>query len=125
MEPTPHLKYSRFPDTVSRLWKIFELWAQVRLRTSVTVNRTHGLRISNREQALERSDLKPETRNLETLKPAPQAPVFVVIVSKPCPCGPVSRMRKRIEKARPTKPSIEKIHIPRAYPPGFAKPALA
>jgi len=47
----------------------------------------------------------------------------VEIVSSPWPWGPVSRIRSRMAKVRPTNPNTEKIHIPRAYPPTFCKPA--
>jgi len=49
----------------------------------------------------------------------------VVIVSSPCPCGPVSRIRNRMAKVSPTKPRIEKIHMPSPYPPGLSSPAWA
>ena len=38
--------------------------------------------------------------------------VAVVIVSRPCAWGPVSRRRRSQEKRRPAKPSTENIHIP-------------
>src|SRR5260370_30811369 len=47
--------------------------------------------------------------NPESSHPALRA---VVIVSSPCPCGPVSRIRRRIANAIPTNPSTENIHIP-------------
>src|SRR5271156_3492604 len=53
--------------------------------------------------------------------PAPYA--LAVIVSSPCPFGPVSRTLNRMAKPRPTNPKTEKIHIPNPYPPGLSNPA--
>src|SRR6266436_7238848 len=47
------------------------------------------------------------------------APLAVVIVSNPCPCGPNSRCRSRNENSTPKSPKTEKIHIPSRYPAGL------
>ena len=58
---------------------------------------------------------KTQNRQLVPLSKRIYAAAFaVVMVSNPWPWGPVSRILSKMEKASPTNPKIEKIHIPSA-----------